>query len=97
MTENKFSKLPNLAFFRYFRIYTKIKRPALDYVERNRTSKEHCSLSAYAILFLDLDDVSSESSQMSGGKEQDMKLGFLNLDKILSLGLIPRSAKDESY
>ena len=29
--------------------------------------------------------------------EQVMKLGFLNLDKILSLGLIPRSAKDESY
>ena len=46
-----------------------------EYIDAKQKNKEeHSSLSAYAILFLDLDDASSESSQMSGGKEQDMNV-----------------------
>ena len=65
-----------------------------------KIKKEHCSLRAYAKIFLGhIDSRPNPPKQVveSNNVKQDMKLGFLNLAKNLSLGSIPRSAKGESY
>ena len=75
-------------------LYSGVRR-----VKRNK-SKEHCSLSAYAILCLGLGSMHPNLPKWaveSKDEEQDMKLGFLSMDKNLRLGLIAEAANGQSH